>query len=149
MHDFVIHSIDQKRLDEVVAEIKAAGGDVIGVPGDVAADDFPKKIVDTTIKFVDDFLVIWSLISLCIQDLWQNQSYCKQWLVFHSSYVTQLICHTTAGFTFDKMLHTTPDDAFDIIMKIHVRAPFRLIRQAAPYFRIKVSLNQDRLQHIY
>lgn len=43
-----------------------------------------------------------------------------------------------AGFTFDKMLHTTPDDTFDIIIKIHVRAPFRLVRQAAPYFRLKV-----------
>jgi 3-oxoacyl-[acyl-carrier protein] reductase len=31
-----------------------------------------------------------------------------------------------------------PDDTFDIIMKIHVRAPFRLIRAAAPYFRVKV-----------
>ena len=29
------------------------------------------------------------------------------------------------------------DDAFDIIMKVHVRAPFRLIRAAAPYLRIK------------
>lgn len=45
-----------------------------------------------------------------------------------------------AGFTFDKMLHTTPDDTWDIIMKIHVRAPFRLIRQAAPYFRLKVPV---------
>lgn len=42
-----------------------------------------------------------------------------------------------AGFTFDKMLHTTPDETFDIILKIHVRAPFRLIRQAAPYFRLQ------------
>jgi len=42
-----------------------------------------------------------------------------------------------AGFTYDKMLHTMPDDAFDVIMKIHVRAPFRLIRAAAPYIRIK------------
>ncbi|EMD41472.1 hypothetical protein CERSUDRAFT_110043 [Gelatoporia subvermispora B] len=42
-----------------------------------------------------------------------------------------------AGFTYDRMLHTTPDDAFDVILKIHVRAPFRLIRAAAPYFRIK------------
>ena len=32
-----------------------------------------------------------------------------------------------------------PDDAYDVIMKIHVRAPFRLVRAAAPYFRIKVS----------
>ncbi|KAL4065675.1 hypothetical protein V8B97DRAFT_1875114 [Scleroderma yunnanense] len=42
-----------------------------------------------------------------------------------------------AGFTYDKMLHTMPDEAFDIIMKIHVRAPFRLVRAAAPYFRVK------------
>jgi len=49
-----------------------------------------------------------------------------------------------AGFTFDKMLHTTPDDTFDIIMKIHVRAPFRLIRQAAPYFRLKPEQRENR-----
>ncbi|KAF9042234.1 NAD(P)-binding protein [Panaeolus papilionaceus] len=49
-----------------------------------------------------------------------------------------------AGFTFDKMLHTTPDDTFDIIMKIHVRAPFRLIRQAAPYFRVKPEQRENR-----
>lgn len=42
-----------------------------------------------------------------------------------------------AGFTYDKMLHTMADDVFDIIMKIHVRAPFRLVRAAAPYLRIK------------
>jgi len=42
-----------------------------------------------------------------------------------------------AGFTFDKMLHTMSDESFDVIMKIHVRAPFRLVRAAAPYLRIK------------
>jgi len=42
-----------------------------------------------------------------------------------------------AGFTYDKMLHTMPDDAWDLIMKIHVRAPFRIIKAAAPYMRIK------------
>ncbi|KAF5344246.1 hypothetical protein D9758_012346 [Tetrapyrgos nigripes] len=49
-----------------------------------------------------------------------------------------------AGFTFDKMLHTTPDDTWDIIMKIHVRAPFRLVRQAAPYFRVKPDQRENR-----
>ncbi|KAF7320530.1 Short-chain dehydrogenase/reductase family protein [Mycena chlorophos] len=49
-----------------------------------------------------------------------------------------------AGFTFDKMLHTTPDDAWDIIMNIHVRAPFRLVRQAAPYFRLKPEARENR-----
>jgi 3-oxoacyl-[acyl-carrier protein] reductase len=46
---------------------------------------------------------------------------------------------TTAGFTYDRMLHTMPDDAWDIIMKVHVRAPFRLIRAAAPFMRIKAE----------
>lgn len=45
----------------------------------------------------------------------------------------------TAGFTYDRMLHTMPDDAFDLIIKIHVRAPFRLIRAAAPYLRLKAG----------
>ncbi|OAX33990.1 NAD(P)-binding protein [Rhizopogon vinicolor AM-OR11-026] len=49
-----------------------------------------------------------------------------------------------AGFTFDKMIHTMPDDTFDIIMKIHVRAPFRLIRAAAPYFRVKSDKPENR-----
>lgn len=49
-----------------------------------------------------------------------------------------------AGFTFDKMIHTTPDETWDIIQKIHVRAPFRLIRQAAPYFRLKPEQRENR-----
>ncbi|KAI0307457.1 short-chain dehydrogenase/reductase SDR [Multifurca ochricompacta] len=44
-----------------------------------------------------------------------------------------------AGFTYDRMLHTMPDDAWDIIMKVHVRAPFRLIRAAAPFMRLKTE----------
>lgn len=49
-----------------------------------------------------------------------------------------------AGFTHDKMIHTMPDETFDIIMKIHVRAPFRLIRAAAPYFRVKSNTPENR-----
>lgn len=50
-----------------------------------------------------------------------------------------------AGFTYDRMLHTLPDDAWDVIQKVHVRAPFRLVRAAAPYFRIKQpELHENR-----
>ncbi|TFY71389.1 hypothetical protein EVG20_g1610 [Dentipellis fragilis] len=49
-----------------------------------------------------------------------------------------------AGFTYDRMLHTLPDDAWDVIQKIHVRAPFRLIRAAAPYMRIKGENRENR-----
>ena len=42
-------SIDAERLKGVEAEIKAQGGEVLSVAGDVGADDFPKKIVDATV----------------------------------------------------------------------------------------------------
>ncbi|KAF8525255.1 short-chain dehydrogenase/reductase SDR [Hysterangium stoloniferum] len=48
-----------------------------------------------------------------------------------------------AGFTYDRMLHTCADDAWDVIQKVHVRAPFRLIRAAAPYFRIKEAERRE------
>lgn len=44
-------SIDAKRLEGVEAEIKAVGGEVLSVAGDVGADDFPKKIVDATVEY--------------------------------------------------------------------------------------------------
>jgi hypothetical protein len=34
-----------------VDEIKATGGDALAVGGDVAADDFPAKILDATVKY--------------------------------------------------------------------------------------------------
>ncbi|SCZ99857.1 BZ3501_MvSof-1269-A2-R1_Chr12-3g03547 [Microbotryum saponariae] len=42
-----------------------------------------------------------------------------------------------AGFTFDKMLHTMTNDAFELILKVHLSAPFRIVREAAPYLRTK------------
>ena len=102
-------------------EIKARGGDCLLVAGDVGADDLPKKIVDATIQ--------------CVSHTHSSEptslSLYRKW-----SKINHIV--NNAGFAFDEMLHTMPDDTFDIMLKIHVRAPFRLIRQAAPYFRLKV-----------
>jgi hypothetical protein len=46
-----------------VDEIKAAGGDAIAVGGDVAADDFPSKILEATIKYATP---ISSLAPYCL-----------------------------------------------------------------------------------
>lgn len=35
------------------------------------------------------------------------------------------------------MLHTTPDDMFELMLKVHNTAPFRLIKEVAPYMRSK------------
>ncbi|KAG0701968.1 hypothetical protein DFH29DRAFT_1048952 [Suillus ampliporus] len=106
----VVSDIDATKAAAVVEEIKAAGGDAIYVAGDVGADDFPKTIVDATVK-----------------------QYGK---------INHIV--NNAGFTHDKMIHTMPDETYDIIMKIHVRAPFRLIRAAAPYFRVKSDTPENR-----
>ena len=52
-----------------------------------------------------------------------------------------------AGFTYARMLHTTPDDAWDIIIRVHVRAPFRLVRAAAPHMRIRVGRDLSHKLH--
>jgi len=40
-----------------------------------------------------------------------------------------------AGFTWDAVIHKMTDDQWQAMMDIHVTAPFRMIRAAAPYFR--------------
>ncbi|KAL7006130.1 hypothetical protein EMMF5_004250 [Cystobasidiomycetes sp. EMM_F5] len=42
-----------------------------------------------------------------------------------------------AGYTYDKMVHTMDDETFKAILECHNVAPFRIMREAAPYFRIK------------
>jgi 3-oxoacyl-[acyl-carrier protein] reductase len=116
----------------VEVEIKAQGGECLSVAGDVGADDFPKKIVDATVQCVSHTR-LFEPTSFYLYRKWGK--------------INHIV--NNAGFTFDKMLHTTPDDTFDIILKIHVRAPFRLIRQAAPYFRLKVYYNESFLSHLY
>jgi len=42
-----------------------------------------------------------------------------------------------AGFTWDGVLHKTTDKQWDTILALHCGAPFKLVRAAAPYFRVK------------
>jgi 3-oxoacyl-[acyl-carrier protein] reductase len=39
-----------------------------------------------------------------------------------------------AGFTWDGMIHKMSDEQWDKILDIHLKAPFRIIRAAQPYF---------------
>ncbi len=40
-----------------------------------------------------------------------------------------------AGYTWDGVIHKMSDDQFDAMLDIHLRAPFRIVRAAAPYLR--------------
>lgn len=42
-----------------------------------------------------------------------------------------------AGFTWDGVIHKMLDKQWDTILAVHSTAPFRLIKHAAPYFRVK------------
>ncbi|KAJ3209580.1 hypothetical protein HDU67_006063, partial [Dinochytrium kinnereticum] len=42
-----------------------------------------------------------------------------------------------AGYCFDGMLHRMSDDQWDLIQSVHTTAPFRIVRAAAPYMRLK------------
>ncbi|KAF9158752.1 hypothetical protein BGX21_006629 [Mortierella sp. AD011] len=42
-----------------------------------------------------------------------------------------------AGFTFDGMLHKTTDKQYQLMLEVHNAAPFRILRAAAPYMRLK------------
>lgn len=39
-----------------------------------------------------------------------------------------------AGFTWDALIHKMPDEQWDKILDLHLKAPFRLIRAAKPWF---------------
>ncbi|KAL0936218.1 uncharacterized protein CTRU02_208433 [Colletotrichum truncatum] len=47
-----------------------------------------------------------------------------------------------AGFTYDGMIHKMSDKQWDTILALHATAPFRLVRAAAPYFRVKDGENR-------
>src|ERR1700722_7361994 len=42
-----------------------------------------------------------------------------------------------AGYTWDGVIHKMSDKQFDTMLAVHNTAPFRLVREAAPYFRVK------------
>ena len=97
----VVNDLDREPAEAVVAEIKAAGGEAIAVPGDVTAPDFPDQLLRAA---VDAYGKINVLVN-------------------------------NAGFTWDGMIHKMKDKQWEAILAVHVHAPFRLIRAAAPYMR--------------
>jgi 3-oxoacyl-[acyl-carrier protein] reductase len=42
-----------------------------------------------------------------------------------------------AGYTWDGVIHKMTDKQWHTIVDLHATAPFKIIREAAPYFRVK------------
>ncbi|KAF6813761.1 short-chain dehydrogenase [Colletotrichum plurivorum] len=47
-----------------------------------------------------------------------------------------------AGYTWDGVIHKMSDKQWDTILALHSTAPFRLVRAAAPYLRVKDGENR-------
>ncbi|GJN93808.1 hypothetical protein Rhopal_006866-T1 [Rhodotorula paludigena] len=50
--------------------------------------------------------------------------------------------------TVEYMLHTTPDDMFELMLKVHNTAPFRLIKEVAPHMRSKDPKDRNKNRSI-
>ncbi|MCI0485039.1 MAG: SDR family oxidoreductase [Blastocatellia bacterium] len=97
----VASDIDPEPAQEVVNEIRAAGGEAVSVPGDVTDPPFPDLIVSAALEAFGRLDIIVN----------------------------------NAGYTWDAVIHKMTDEQWEAILAVHLTAPFRVIRAAAPYLR--------------
>ncbi len=99
----VVNDLDEAPVLSVVAEIEAAGGVAVACGGNVTAEDFPKRFIQTALENYGDIHIIVN----------------------------------NAGYTWDSVIQKMTDEQFDAMHEVHVRAPFRILREAAEIIRIK------------
>jgi len=54
-----------------------------------------------------------------------------------------------AGYTWDSVIHKMADDQFDAMYNVHVRAPFRILREAAGYIRAKAKEEAQNGEEVF
>ncbi|WP_027355998.1 SDR family NAD(P)-dependent oxidoreductase [Desulfofundulus thermocisternus] len=98
----VVSDLDEAPAMEVVEEIRAGGGQAVACIGDVTADGFAEKLIQTAVEAFGPSI-----------DVIVNN----------------------AGYTWDGVIHKMTDEQWEAMLKVHITAPFRIIRAAAPYIR--------------
>ncbi len=53
-----------------------------------------------------------------------------------------------AGYTWDAMIHKMSDKQFDAMMDVHVKAPFQILRAAAPFIRENAKAEAERGEEV-
>lgn len=120
----VVSDIDAAKAEEVASKIRASGGEAIAVAGDLLKDECIKQLIRKAAEFGNGKIHI--LVN-------------------------------NAGFTWDAVIHKVPrfylffssfevsltliaqmtDKQWDTMLAMHGTVPFKLVREAAPYFRVK------------
>ena len=116
---------------QVAAEIRKAGGEAVSLAGDVTAEEFPGRCVETA---VDAF----GTIDILINNAGAGSPRCFTLHAWHEGMAHNLCLMAIparAGFTWDGMLHKISQKQWDAMLAVHCTAPFRLIQAAAPVMR--------------
>ncbi len=111
----VINDIDAGPAQGVVEKIIASGGQAVCCVGNVTADDFPARFIQTALDTYGDIHIIVN----------------------------------NAGYTWDTVIHKMTDEQFDAMYDVHVKAPFRILRQAADFIRSKAKEEAQSGQEIF
>jgi 3-oxoacyl-[acyl-carrier protein] reductase len=119
----IISDIDAEKASTVANAINSNGGKALAVVGDMLDDAYLKTLVEKAAEFGH------GKIHIIVNNAgftWDGviHKVCSLPSSFHAS-----ISNTRETQTTDKQ--------WDTIMSLHVSAPFKLIRNAAPYFRVK------------
>lgn len=54
-----------------------------------------------------------------------------------------------AGYTWDNVIQKTGDEQFQAMLDVHLVAPFRILRAAAPHIRAAAKREEERQEHVY
>jgi 3-oxoacyl-[acyl-carrier protein] reductase len=95
----IVNDLDEAPANEVVAEIKAAGGEAVACAGSVTDAGFAERFIKTAI---DTFGGVDVIVN-------------------------------NAGYTMDSLIGKMTDEAFDAMYNVHLKAPFQILRAAAPF----------------
>jgi 3-oxoacyl-[acyl-carrier protein] reductase len=99
----VVNDLDAAPAEEVVAEIKAAGGEAVACAGSVTEVPFAAKFVNTAIDTYGDLHIIIN----------------------------------NAGYTWDAVIQRMTEEQFDAMIDVHLKAPWRILKEATEFIRVK------------
>jgi 3-oxoacyl-[acyl-carrier protein] reductase len=95
----VVNDLDAALTQATVEAIARAGGQAVACPGNVTADDFPRRFIGTALESFGGLHIIVN----------------------------------NAGYIWNGPVHKITDEQWDAIQDVHLRSPFRILREAFPY----------------
>jgi 3-oxoacyl-[acyl-carrier protein] reductase len=121
----IISDIDADKANTVANAINNSGGKALAVVGDMLNDNYLKTLVEKAAEFGEGKIHI----------IVNNAGFTWDGVIHKVRF--PLLPRKQSLFLTRGTKKQTTDKQWDTIMSLHVSAPFKLIRNAAPYFRVK------------